>query len=387
MKEYKLSECFYDIKNGLNIKQDKSFSGYPITRIETISNNKFNRDRMGYANIFNIEKYKDYILKDGDILMSHINSVKYLGRAVIYHSQNDEIIIHGMNLLRLKALRNIIEPDYANYIFLSNKFKRKILKITKKSVNQASFSINDLKKISILVPDLTKQKQIVSILDTVSGIIEKRKKQLEDLDELVKARFVEMFGDVNINDKNWEVLPLGELCSIVRGSSPRPIEKYLGGCIPWIKIGDATIGDSVYLYSTKEHIIKEGVAKSRMVKAGSLIFANCGVSLGFARIIMFDGCIHDGWLAMEDIDERLDKVFLLQALNQTTEYFRKIAPAGTQPNLNTKIMKSYKQIIPPMNLQKEFIYFVKQTEEIKEKVQKSLDETQVLFDSLMQKYF
>ena len=100
--------------------------------------------------------------------------------------------------------------------------------------------------------------------------------------------------------------------------SPHEIEKYLGGDIPWIKIGDATDGENVYLHSTKEHIIQDGVKKSRMVKSGSLIFANCGVSLGFARIITFDGCIHDGWLAMEDIDERLDKVFLLQALNQMT---------------------------------------------------------------------
>ncbi len=96
--------------------------------------------------------------------------------------------------------------------------------------------------------------------------------------------------------------------------------------MPWIKIGDATDGDSIYLNSTKEHIIQEGIKKSRLVKEGSLIFANCGVSLGFARIITFDGCIHDGWLAMEDIDERLDKVFLLQALNQMTEHFRGIAP-------------------------------------------------------------
>ena len=93
--------------------------------------------------------------------------------------------------------------------------------------------------------------------------------------------------------------------------------------IPWIKIGDATDGDSIYLTSTKEYIIQEGVKKSRLVKAVSLIFANCGVSLGFARIINFDGCIHDGWLAMEDIDGRFDKVFLLQALNQMTEYFRR----------------------------------------------------------------
>lgn len=65
---------------------------------------------------------------------------------------------------------------------------------------------------------------------------------------------------------------------------------------------------------------------------------------------------------MEDIDERLDKVFLLQALNQMTQNFREIAPAGTQPNLNTAIMKAYKQIIPPMEMQKSFIDFVNQVD-------------------------
>lgn len=239
------------------------------------------------------------------------------------------------------------------------------------------------------VPVLNRKKQdeIVNILDKCKLVIDSRKRELLELDNIIKARFVEMFGDININDKHWECEPLGELCTIVRGGSPRPIEQFLGGDVPWIKIGDATDGDNIYLSSTKEHIIQEEVKKSRLVKAGSLIFANCGVSLGFARIITFDGCIHDGWLAMEGIDERLDKVFLLQALNQMTEHFRAIAPAGTQPNLNTAIMKAYKQVIPPIELQRDFIRFVKQVNKSKVKVQKALDETQKLFDSLMQQYF
>lgn len=239
------------------------------------------------------------------------------------------------------------------------------------------------------VPVLNRKKQdeIVNIFDKCKLVIDSRKRELLELDNIIKARFVEMFGDININDKHWECEPLGELCTIVRGGSPRPIEQFLGGDVPWIKIGDATDGDNIYLSSTKEHIIQEGVKKSRLVKAGSLIFANCGVSLGFARIITFDGCIHDGWLAMEGIDERLDKVFLLQALNQMTEHFRAIAPAGTQPNLNTAIMKAYKQVIPSIELQRDFIRFVKQVNKSKVKVQKALDETQKLFDSLMQQYF
>ena len=275
-----------------------------------------------------------------------------------------------------------LDVDYLCYSLMFYNVDGMVNGATRQKLTQAA-----MRKMQIPARSMDEQKYIVDGLNRIIKIKEQRQRELLLLDDLIKARFVEMFGDININDKNWKYEPLGELCTIVRGGSPRPIEQFLGGDVPWIKIGDATDGDSIYLSSTKEHIIQEGVKKSRLVKEGSLIFANCGVSLGFARIITFDGCIHDGWLAMEDIDERLDKVFLLQALNQMTEHFRAIAPAGTQPNLNTAIMKAYKQVIPPIELQREFINFAKQVDKSKLLVQKSLDETQVLFNSLMQKYF
>ncbi|MBE5910120.1 restriction endonuclease subunit S [Pseudobutyrivibrio sp.] len=253
-----------------------------------------------------------------------------------------------------------LDVDYLCYSLMFYNVGGMVNGATRQKLTQAAMR-------QMLIPKRTmeEQKYIVDLLVKVVAVKEKRQQELTELDNLIKARFVELFGDININDKGWDIEPLGNLCTIVRGGSPRPIEQFLGGDVPWIKIGDATDGDNIYLNSTKEHIIQEGVKKSRLVKAGSLIFANCGVSLGFARIITFDGCIHDGWLAMEDIDERLDKVFLLQTLNQMTEHFRAIAPAGTQPNLNTAIMKAYRQVLPPLELQKEFIAFAKQVDKSK----------------------
>ena len=253
-----------------------------------------------------------------------------------------------------------LDVDYLCYSLMFYKVDGMVNGATRQKLTQAA-----MRRMQIPSRSMDEQKFIVDELNHIIRIKEQRQQELQLLEDLIKARFVEMFGDITINDKNWKYEPLGELCTIVRGGSPRPIEQFLGGDVPWIKIGDATDGDSVYLRSTKEYIIQEGVKKSRLVKEGSLIFANCGVSLGFARIITFDGCIHDGWLAMEDIDERLDKVFLLQALNQMTEHFRAIAPAGTQPNLNTAIMKAYKQVIPPIELQREFISFAKQVDKSK----------------------
>ena len=92
----KVGDCFESIKNGANIKQERGATGIPITRIETLSGGVFNRDRLGYANILSSEKYISYVLDDGDLLLSHINSKTYIGRTVVYNKQGNEEIIHGI---------------------------------------------------------------------------------------------------------------------------------------------------------------------------------------------------------------------------------------------------------------------------------------------------
>lgn len=275
-----------------------------------------------------------------------------------------------------------ISVDYLCYALMYYDVSGLVNGATRQKLTQAT-----MRKMKIPILSEIDQLRIVEIMNSIQELKNDYRSILHKLDVLIKARFIEMFGDININNKNWHTEHLGKLCNIVRGSSPRPIEKYLGGDIPWIKIGDATDEDNIYLNSTKEHIIREGVNKSRFVKKGSLIFANCGVSLGFARIISFDGCIHDGWLALENIDYRLNKEFLLLSLNQLTDHFRIIAPSGTQPNLNIAIMQNFMQVIPPMELQETFVSFRRHVDKSREEVKKSLEKTQQLYDSLMQEYF
>lgn len=324
----------------------------------------------------------DLVVEQGTLLFAKMQGTK----KTLYIDKEKSDYIYSTGFCGLRAKSGVITTRCLYYLLGSKLF------LSQKDNNcsgatQKAITNVGLGKIHISIPEYQLQESIANQLDRILLIIQLRQQQIKKLDELVKAQFVEMFGDINTNDRNWTCMPLGDLCTIVRGGSPRPIENFLGGNIPWIKIGDATVGDNIYLNSTNEHIVGEGVKKSRLVKSGSLIFANCGVSLGFARIITFDGCIHDGWLAMEDIDNRLDKIFLLQALNQMTQYFRKIAPAGTQPNLNTVIMKSYKQVVPPIELQQKYVSFIKHINKSKFAIQQALDKSQLLFDSLMQKYF
>lgn len=362
--------------------QEFQNEGVPIIRIGNLDGKNVEIDNDVCYPISFWDKHPEFRVEKNSILIAMSGAT--VGKIGLY--ELDEKALLNQRVCILKPNENVVTNDYLYFFCQSPTFKNAV-KENAFGCAQPNISAAQICDFEINVPSIKEQEKWVRQLRKIKNIIDKRELEIVELDNLIKSRFVELFGDININDKKWDCQPLGELCTIVRGGSPRPIEKFLGGDVPWIKIGDATDGDNIYLNSTKEHIIQEGVKKSRLVKSGSLIFANCGVSLGFARIITFDGCIHDGWLAMEDIDERLDKVFLLQSLNQMTQHFREIAPAGTQPNLNTAIMKAYNQIIPPMDMQQEFIGFVEQVDKLKFELQNSLNETKKLMDSLMQQYF
>lgn len=209
----KLGECFSVIRNGASIRQTDGAGGFPITRIETIADKTINREKFGYAGIYDLAQYRDYILQDGDILMSHINSEKHLGKVALYSKQDDEQIIHGMNLLMLRADTQKVIPEYAKYYFESQKFLRQIGRITKKSVNQASFTVTALKELEIPLASIIVQRDISEKLKKVDWLVSLRKQQLAKLDELVKARFVEMFGDIIRNDKSWPIHNFSDIAS------------------------------------------------------------------------------------------------------------------------------------------------------------------------------
>ena len=240
----------------------------------------------------------------------------------------------------------------------------------------------------IPLPSLAEQRRIAAVLARADRLRRLRRYALELSAGYLQAVFVEMFGDPVTNSKGWDQAALGDLCDITRGASPRPIDKFLGGIVPWIKIGDGTKGNELYLSSTEDHVTEEGARKSVRLKKGSLIFANCGVSLGFARILQIEGCIHDGWLSLADIDAKhLDPVFLLKTLNRMTPYLRSLAPEGTQPNLNTGIMKGLPFIVPPLQLQRKFVDITLRHERLRGQQREALRQAEQLFGALLGQAF
>ena len=188
-KTYKLGTCFSLIENGAIIKQRKEAKGFPITRIETLSHGKFNRDKLGHADIFDTTPYKRYFLEDKDLIMSHINSRAFLGRTVLYRKKGNEQIIHGMNVLRIKTNEQFLDPVFASYLFKTSHFKKAIDSIRKDAINQSSINIFDICNIQISLPSITEQRKISHALQLIDKKIETNHLINDNLEAIAKQLY------------------------------------------------------------------------------------------------------------------------------------------------------------------------------------------------------
>lgn len=380
----KFKDVFPFIKNGANIKQDANAGGIPITRIETLAGGEFNTSRLGYANIFDISPYYEYVLNSGDILMSHINSPEYLGRAVVFEDKYN-IVIHGMNLLRLKANKEFIDSRYAVYLFNGNTFKEHIRKITKKSVNQASFSINDLKEIELQLPSIENQVIAAEKLDKLKLLIKKKNRLILFLDEMIKSRFVEMFGDPNASKTKYKLVPIHMVTDCMVPGRDKP--KSFTGEIPWITINDLNING----YTNKSKLglgltideVKE--VNRKCVPQGSVLMS-CVGNLGLCSIASVDVVINQQ-LHSYQCNEFINNLYLMYYLSFKNTYMNKIASSTTVLYMNKNACNNIPVLLPPIELQISFAKYLNQINKLKSDVQKSIDETQLLMDSLMQEYF
>ena len=342
----RLGDLFLHIKNGANIKQGLDNTGYPITRIETISNRTVDRNKMGYAGITDLGKYSDFVMQDGDILMSHINSETHLGKTALYEKEDDEIIIHGMNLLSLRPNKDLIISKYAFYYLSSQSFLRQIPNITKKSVNQASFTVSALKELVFPLTSIEEQKKITVDLDKVNGLISIRKQQLSKLDELVKSRFIEQFGDPITNDKDF---PCKEGRSLFAFSSGKFLEekKRMQEGIPVYG------GNGIAWYTD-----------SALIETPTLVIGRVGAYCGNVRMITEAAWITDNAIYIKEF--KTDE-FTLRFLHELMRYmnFSQFADFSGQPKITQKPLESLRYIVPPIELQAQFSAFVEQVDKSK----------------------
>ena len=251
------------------------------------------------------------------------------------------------------------------------------LTLNKASISQALFSY----------PPIAEQERIVGELDLLSGIIDKQKAQLRELDTLAQSIFYDMFGDPITNEKGWQYKVLGNILNTTSGGTPSKEhrEYYDNGNIPWINSGDL---HNMFVYESSKYITKDGLDNSsaKIFPIDTVLIAMYGATVGEVSILKLEGSTNQAVCGIFP-NEKVNPVFLYFVLKFSKGFFIKKAAGGAQPNISQGIIKNYRLIVPPIELQNTFAEKIENIERQKELIKQSISDTETLFNSRMDYYF
>ncbi|MGM9572663.1 MAG: restriction endonuclease subunit S [bacterium] len=356
--------------------------GVPYITSKNIKNGVIDFTKVNYISqeaYENISKNRPILV--GDILISMIGT---LGETAEVKEWDGNF--YGQNMFLVRLDENVVNKRYFLNFFKSNCFKR-ALEGKQNQSTQKYLKANHIEDLIIPVPSLEEQKLIGERLDKLSNVILLRQEELQLLDNLIKARFIEMFGDPISNSYGLPETTLSELGEFGRGVSkhrPRNDPKLLGGEYPLIQTGDVA-ATSLYITSYNSTYSELGLKQSKMWSKGTLCIT-IAANIAKTAILDFDACFPDSVVGFT-ANEKTNNVFIHYWFSFFQAILESQAPESAQKNINLKILSELKVIVPEKAKQDEFVEFIKQVNKSKAVVQKALDESQLLFDSLMQEYF
>lgn len=332
-------------------------------------------------------KRVDQYLRRGDILVSSANSWNLVGKCCWVPDQRRPTTFGGfVSVLRANPAE--LDPRYAYWWFSSPRTQQLVRSFGRRTTSISNLDLARCLRLIISLPPLDEQRRIARVLNTAGGSLEAASMSSSLLGELARSAFVEVFGDPAVPDR-WPAAPLGELARVVRGASPRPAgdPRYFGGDVPWLKISDITATAGRTVTQIKEGVTPAGAAKSVRVPPGSLVLTN-SATVGIPKFLGIESCIHDGFLALLDIDaSRVDPMFLYSTLLLRRKQIVSLAPEGTQKNLNTPIVKAIKIALPPLGAQLEYSDWFRRIEEQTTRCERRLATLATLVASLQRPAF
>ena len=248
--------------------------------------------------------------------------------------------------------------------------------------------LGNLTEALIELPSVDEQKSIVEILEKAKGILDKRNDEICALDDLIKARFVERFGDPKSNSFGFDKMMLKDTCKVVTGNTPsRSVAEYYGDYIEWIKTDNIVPGLFNPTKAT-ESLSKKGMEIGRIVDRNSILMACIAGSIAsIGRVCITDRMVAFNQQINAIIPKRYNILFLYVLLQVSKDYLVEEINMALKGILSKSKLEKKEFIVPPMEMQNQFAEFVEQINKSKVSIQKALDETKLLFDSLLQKYF
>lgn len=292
------------------------------------------------------------------------------------------------NVAIMKTIPNegILNKSYLKYYLLSNYFQNGINSVGARAA-QAGFNKEDLSKLYIPVVSLVQQKLIVDKLNKLTALIDKRKKQLKKFDELVKSRFIEMFGDCDLTEQKKEWKAVREVGTVVGGSTPKTsVAGYWNGEYRWLSPAELE-QDSGVIFDSVKKITKAGIESCSLqeLPVGTVILSS-RAPIGKLAIAGNAFYCNQGFKNIV-CSERIVPRYLYSLLLFNTEYLNSLGRGATFKEISKSIVENIKIPIPPIDLQNEFAKFVAKTDKSKFEIKQSLEKLELLKKALMQKYF
>ena len=284
--------------------------------------------------------------------------------------------------LIVETKRNDINVEWLTYNLISLK-----LRDVAKGVAQPVIAASEVSKIAISIPPIAEQEKIVAELDCLSGIIEKKKQQLKELDNLAQSIFYEMFGDPVENDKGWEKKRLDEIGKVITGNTPSTKDEsnYSSADYCFVKPSDIAKDSISYISNTEFYVSEKAYINSRQLPKGSVLTTCIGI-IGKVGILQKDATCNQQINAIipnKDIDAK----FLAHVLFMIRDVLTDVANAPIVPIINKKEFSSVSIPVPLFSLQQDFASKIQSIEKQKELIAQSIKETETLFNSRMDYYF
>lgn len=351
------------------IFKDDTRLGYKIPASEYLTSGKYPIIDQGKHLISGYRNEKNGLYSDIPVIIfgDHTRILKYI---------NTPFFIGADGVKILKPKINDCNYKYLYYVLCN-------IKIPNTGYNR---HFKWIKEVNIDLPELNIQNKVVNTLDRINDLVLFRKQQLSKLDQLVKSRFVEMFGDTKNNINNFKIYSIGDICSLKSGTSlPLNVENE-GGDIPYIKVSDMSLpGNERYITISSRYVTQKTAGKG-IFPVGSVIFPKRGGAIGTNK----------KRLTQIPICADLNIMGVIPGANIMPQYLLsyfdmidlgKLDNGSSVPQLNNKDIAPLKILLPPLSLQEQFAAFVEQVEKAKSSVKQSLEKLETLKKSLMQEYF
>jgi len=367
--------------------KDQSDSGIRLIQTGNIGNGEFlyKNDKAKYISVDTFKRLNCKEVFPNDILVSRLPEP--VGRGCIIPDIGEKMIT-AVDCTICRINENLVDRKYFCYFLESNAYKTQLEQHVT-GTTRKRISRKNLSSVEIDIPEQAKQKEVVYKLDRLKKIIQNYNRELDLLDELVRARFVEMFGDLRVNDKGWKYYKLDELTELITDGEHATPKRTTQGI--YLLSARNVLNHQLSLEDV-DYIDYDEFSRisRRIIPREGDVLISCSGSIGRCCVVPKNikfQMVRS--IALLRFKSNINPVFAEYMI--TSDYLQdqinKSKTVSSQANLFQGKIKSLKGVVPPLELQNQFASFVQEIDKSRSRIQKSLEASQELFDSLMQEYF